>query len=65
MIRFSEKYEPLFYLLDAKKEFENGNEKYKEEAGVDIVLISGGRDSGKTFASALAGRYAPLLPART
>lgn len=49
MIKFSEKYEPLFYLLDAKKEYENGNEKYKEEAGVDIVLISGGRDSGKTF----------------
>jgi len=50
MIKFSEKYNPLFYLLDAKKEYENGNEKYKEEAGVDIVLISGGRDSGKTFA---------------
>jgi phage terminase large subunit len=49
MIKFSEKYNPLFYLLDAKKEYENGNEKYKEEAGVDIVLISGGRDSGKTF----------------
>lgn len=49
MIKFSEKYEPLFHLLDAKKEYENGNEKYKEESGVDIVLISGGRDSGKTF----------------
>ena len=38
MISFSEKYEPLFYLLE------------KEYPQVDTVLISGGRDSGKTFA---------------
>lgn len=38
MISFSEKYEPLFYLLE------------KEHPQVDTVLISGGRDSGKTFA---------------
>lgn len=37
-IRFSEKYDPLFSLLDGD---------YPE---VEIVLISGGRDSGKTFA---------------
>lgn len=38
-IKFSEKYNPLFELLDGK---------FPE---VDIVLISGGRDSGKTFAA--------------
>jgi phage terminase large subunit len=38
MISFSEKYENLFYLLQ------------KEFTKVDTVLISGGRDSGKTFA---------------
>lgn len=38
MISFSEKYEPLFFLLE------------KEYPQVDTVLISGGRDSGKTFA---------------
>ena len=37
MIKFSEKYEPLFELLDGKHE------------RVEVVLISGGRDSGKTF----------------
>ena len=37
IIDFSEKYEPLFELLE---------NKYPE---VEIVLISGGRDSGKTF----------------
>lgn len=38
MIKFSEKYEPLFQLL---------NGAYSK---VDTVLVSGGRDSGKTFA---------------
>ena len=38
MIKFSEKYYPLFELLEGK------------HPQVDIVLISGGRDSGKTFA---------------
>ncbi len=38
MISFSEKYENLFYLLE------------NEFPQVDTVLISGGRDSGKTFA---------------
>lgn len=38
MIKFSEKYEPLFQLL---------NGAYPK---VDTVLVSGGRDSGKTFA---------------
>lgn len=38
-IKFSDKYDPLFRLLDG----------YFPE--VDIVLISGGRDSGKTFAT--------------
>ena len=38
-IRFSEKYNPLFSLLEGK------------HPEVDIVLISGGRDSGKTFST--------------
>lgn len=38
-IKFSEKYNPLFQLLDG------------DFPEVDIVLISGGRDSGKTFAT--------------
>lgn len=38
MISFSEKYESLFFLLE------------NEFPEVDTVLISGGRDSGKTFA---------------
>jgi phage terminase large subunit len=48
---FSEKYLPLFYLLDAKGEVEakNNDPYYKNLANVDTVLISGGRDSGKTF----------------
>lgn len=37
-IRFSDKYRPLFSLLE------------NEYPNVDTVLISGGRDSGKTFA---------------
>ena len=37
-IKFSEKYNPLFELLEGK------------HPEVEIVLISGGRDSGKTFA---------------
>jgi len=38
-IKFSNKYKPLFQLLKSDNE-------YKE---VDTVLVSGGRDSGKTF----------------
>ena len=38
-VKFSEKYFPLFALLDGK------------HPDVEIVLISGGRDSGKTFAA--------------
>jgi phage terminase large subunit len=49
-IKFSDKYNPLFYLLDAKEEYKNGNQEYKSESAVEIVLVSGGRDSGKTFA---------------
>jgi phage terminase large subunit len=49
-VEFSDKYNPLFYLLDAREEYKNGNQEYKNEAGVEIVLVSGGRDSGKTFA---------------
>lgn len=43
MIKFSKKYNPLFQLLKAR---ENNN---SELSKVDTVLISGGRDSSKTF----------------
>jgi len=52
MIKFSDKYEPLFQLLLSKTEIEtnpNCSEYYKELSKVDTVLVSGGRDSGKTF----------------
>ncbi len=43
MIQFSEKYNPLFEILNAK----GTNSKL---AKIDTILISGGRDSGKSFA---------------
>lgn len=43
-ITFSEVYEPLFKVLTA---WEDGNEELSK---VDTILISGGRDSGKSFA---------------
>ena len=59
-VTFADVYQPLFDLLEAReivndKEFES---KYKDReqdywvelSKVDTVLISGGRDSGKTFA---------------
>lgn len=65
-IEFSDKYQPLFELLecrieiDALKRLERLNEEgikrleYLETLSrVDTVLISGGRDSGKTFAFGL------------
>lgn len=62
-ITFSDKYNPLFDLLLSKEligvgEYEgvyfkdldkDTQEYYKELYNVDTVLISGGRDSGKTF----------------
>ena len=56
---FSDKYEPLFELLEARniiesKEFKTYDKKTKEHwlalSKVDTVLMSGGRDSGKSFA---------------
>jgi len=38
-IKFSKKYEPLFQLLKSDNDYKD----------VDTVLVSGGRDSGKTF----------------
>lgn len=62
-IKFSDKYTPLFDLLIARSEVERLSSentltthepqrlKYFEKlASVDTVLLSGGRDSGKTFA---------------
>lgn len=50
-IQFSEKYQPLFDLLicwdELKKDPEN--EYFIKLSKVDTVLLSGGRDSGKTF----------------
>ena len=50
-ISFSEKYDPLFQLLIAKSELEKDNcpQYYKDLSKIDTVLISGDRDSGKTF----------------
>lgn len=63
MIEFSYKYQPIFELLnadeeiDALKSIERLNAKGKERLEylyqlkqVDTILISGGRDSGKTYA---------------
>ncbi len=56
---FSDRYEPLFHLLEARnitesKEFETYTDDVKKYwidlLKVDTVLISGGRDSGKSFA---------------
>lgn len=57
---FSDNYEPLFELLEAKnivtsktfkKDYSKEAQKYWLELSmVDTALISGGRDSGKTFA---------------
>lgn len=59
-IEFSEVYEPLFDILEAwdvvndpsfKKDYDKEDRKYwKDLAQVDSIVISGGRDSGKTFA---------------
>lgn len=51
-ITFSPKYQPLFNLLAAKGKYkENPESKYwKELSEVHTVLISGGRDSGKSYA---------------
>ena len=43
MIQFSEKYNPLFEILTAKG-------TTSQLAKIDTILISGGRDSGKSFA---------------
>ena len=57
-VKFSDKYEPLFDLLEAKEiiaadDFETlkatEQSYYLNLAKVDTVLMSGGRDSGKTF----------------
>jgi len=45
---FSDKYDPLFELLVAREQAED-SEYYSKISEVDTVLISGGRDSGKTF----------------
>lgn len=59
-IEFSEVYEPLFDILEAwnvvndpsfESEYDKDDQKYWNDlAGVDSIVISGGRDSGKTFA---------------
>ena len=58
-ITFSKTYQPLFDILESwnvvnSKEFKNysdADKKYWSElAEVDTILISGGRDSGKSFA---------------
>ena len=58
-ITFSKTYQPLFDILESwnvvnSKEFKNysANDKkyWSELAEVDTILISGGRDSGKSFA---------------
>ena len=48
MIRFSKKYNPLFQILKAKGVDEN--HALFALSKVDTILISGGRDSGKSFA---------------
>lgn len=56
-ITFSEIYQPLFHLLEARNvikqnEFSSLEDKgcWQELVNVDTVLLSGGRDSGKSFA---------------
>jgi len=51
-IKFSKKYEPLFRLLSCWDELkEKPTDKYLQKLSkVDTVLVSGGRDSGKSFA---------------
>jgi phage terminase large subunit len=62
MIKFSDKYQPLFELLNANNEIQalleipklNRNgisrlEYLRALKSVDTILVSGGRDSGKTF----------------
>ncbi len=48
MIKFSKKYNPLFQILKAKGVDEN--HALFDLSKVDTILISGGRDSGKSFA---------------
>jgi phage terminase large subunit len=48
LIKFSKKYNPLFQILKAKGVDEN--HALFDLSKVDTVLISGGRDSGKSFA---------------
>jgi phage terminase large subunit len=52
---FSDKYQSLFELLEAKEQSENNpkSEKWKELHKVDTVCISGGRDAGKSYASSI------------
>ncbi|MFM7852409.1 MAG: hypothetical protein ACKO96_10965, partial [Flammeovirgaceae bacterium] len=59
-ILFSDKYEPLFHLIQSwekvtENDFENEQEKkyYTDLSEVHTVCISGGRDSGKTFAGGI------------
>ena len=60
---FSDRYEPLFDLLNTWKELERLEqiakptkqdkqdlEYYRRLKNIDTILISGGRDSGKSFA---------------
>jgi len=57
-VKFSHKYKPLFDILEAREEIAYGNKDpyYRQLSKVDTVLLSGGRDSGKTFAlSCFAG----------
>lgn len=51
MIKFSKKYEPLFRLLSCWDELKaNPEDEYLQKLSkVDTVLVSGGRDSGKSF----------------
>ena len=56
-ITFSEVYQPLFHLLEARNVVDNNDfdseddrDYWVELSKVDTVLLSGGRDSGKSFA---------------
>lgn len=56
MIKFSKKYKPVFKLLKAREEAEQLSlsglsvpDDIQNLLNVDTILVSGGRDSGKTF----------------
>ena len=48
-MKFSDKYSPLFDILQAWEKKED-SEYYKQLSQIDTICLSGGRDSGKSFA---------------